>query len=137
MDADTADDTGPFDRPPETPGWSLGVERPGRLAFFRRPPEPLADGGFSVDTLYSGLSAGTELSFVKGTNPAVTSGWDADLGIFDAARPGSGYPVRSLGYMEVGRVVTSRSAAVAVATAGLHPAARIAPRGDIADRGAA
>ena len=82
------------------------------MAFFRRPPGPLVDGGFMVETLYSGLSAGTELSFVKGTNPAVTSGWDADLGIFDAARPGSGYPVRSLGYMEVGRVVTSRSAAV-------------------------
>lgn len=67
-----------------------------------------------VETLYSGLSAGTELSFVKGTNPTLHQAWDPDLGVFGPDGPGTGFPVRRLGYMEVGRVVESRGAAVAV-----------------------
>ena len=99
----------PMARPPEGP-WTLGVERPGRLAFFPRRPLPPDEGGFVVETVYSGLSAGTELSFVKGTNPALDRAWDPELGVFDPAGPGTGFPVRRLGYMEVGRIVESRAA---------------------------
>ena len=89
--------------------WTLGVDRPGHLAFFPRHPLPPPEGGFVVETLYSGLSAGTELSFVKGTNPALDRAWDPELGVFDPAGAGTGFPVRRLGYMEVGRVVESRA----------------------------
>jgi threonine dehydrogenase-like Zn-dependent dehydrogenase len=65
-----------------------------------------------VETLYSGLSAGTELAFFKGTHPAIACAWDADLGVFDAAGPGTGFPVERLGYMEVGRVTDSRTGGV-------------------------
>jgi threonine dehydrogenase-like Zn-dependent dehydrogenase len=58
-----------------------------------------------VETLFSGLSAGTELSFVKGTNPYLQSRWDAELGVFVEGQPAQSFPVRSMGYMEVGRVV--------------------------------
>jgi threonine dehydrogenase-like Zn-dependent dehydrogenase len=92
--------------------WTLGVSAPGRLAFFPRRAAPPEVGGFTVETLFSGLSAGTELSFVKGTNPAIGRAWDPERGVFDDAGPGTGYPVRRMGYMEVGRVVTSRSAPV-------------------------
>ena len=52
-------------------------------------------------TRYTGLSAGTELSFLTGTNPALTSSFDPELGLFRTDRPGAGYPVERLGYMEV------------------------------------
>ena len=70
------------------------------------------DGTFRARTLYSGLSAGTELSFVKGTNPFLTSRWDTELGLF---RPGEsdGYPVSKLGYMQVAVVTASRAPGVA------------------------
>lgn len=91
-----------------TGGWTLGVVDTGRLAFLPRDVSPPPAGGFVVETLYTGLSAGTELSFVKGTHPALTRRWDPERGVFEADGPGTGYPVRRLGYMEVGRVAESR-----------------------------
>ena len=58
----------------------------------------------TVRTRYTGLSAGTELSFLTGTNPHCTSSFDPELGLFRTDLPGTGYPVERLGYMEVGRV---------------------------------
>jgi NADPH:quinone reductase-like Zn-dependent oxidoreductase len=93
---------------------SLGVARPGELRFFEEPSPPLDEGQFRVATLYSGLSAGTEISFLRGTNPYLVSCWDDDLCVFSAdGTPQAAYPVRSLGYMETGRVVESRSDTVA------------------------
>ncbi|CAM4271756.1 zinc-binding alcohol dehydrogenase [Kibdelosporangium persicum] len=90
----------------------LVVERPGHAAFRTEPPRgPLPDGSFDVQTLYSGLSAGTELSFFKGTHPNLTSDWDSELGLFQAVDRRPGYPVLRWGYMQVGRVTASRAAA--------------------------
>jgi threonine dehydrogenase-like Zn-dependent dehydrogenase len=83
---------------------SLGVQRAGQAAFFDVPIEPPGDGRFRVDTLYTGLSAGTELTFFKGTNPALHAGWDEQLGLFVPDRPARAYPVQTMGYMEVARV---------------------------------
>ena len=95
--------------PRDAPAWSLGVVQAGELAFFpAEDPDPV-DGGFRVETLYSGLSAGTELSFVKGTNPYLSAAWDPDLCVFGEGEATNPYPVRSLGYMEVGRVTDSRA----------------------------
>jgi NADPH:quinone reductase-like Zn-dependent oxidoreductase len=90
----------------------VGIEHPGRAFIWAYLEDPLAEGQFQVDTLYSGLSAGTELTFFKGTNPYLRGGWDERLGVFDEATPAMEYPVRFLGYMEVGRVRESRTAAV-------------------------
>jgi len=87
---------------------NLIVAGPGRLEIV---DEPVVDGPFRVRTLYSGISAGTELSFVKGTNPALHEGFDPVLGLFGGS-PASAYPVRRLGYMEVGQVVESHTPAV-------------------------
>jgi NADPH:quinone reductase-like Zn-dependent oxidoreductase len=92
----------------------LVVEAPGRAVVWdEQDPEPLADGEFHVRTLYSGLAAGIELSFFKGTNPALHAQWDTELCLFRPMETGSGYPVRKLGYMEVGTVTESRAAGVA------------------------
>lgn len=89
----------------------LVVEAPGRVALHREAPRPLTAGAFRVRTLYSGVSAGTELSFVKGTNPFLAATWDTELGLF---RPGgAGYPVRKLGYMQAGVVTASEAPGVA------------------------
>lgn len=90
----------------------LGIEEPGRAFIWTYLEEPLADGQFRVETLYSGLSAGTELTFFKGTNPYLRAGWNERLGVFDEAVRAAEYPVRFLGYMEVGRVLESMTPAV-------------------------
>jgi threonine dehydrogenase-like Zn-dependent dehydrogenase len=102
--------------PPGDGGWTLGVPGLGRLAFFPRERTPPAKGGFVVETLYTGLSAGTELSFVKGTHPALSRGWDPGRAVFDGDGTGLGYPVRRMGYMEVGRVTETRNPSVTAGT---------------------
>jgi NADPH:quinone reductase-like Zn-dependent oxidoreductase len=87
---------------------NLIVSAPGQLDIVA---EPAADGPFRVRTLYSGISAGTELSFVKGTHPALNEGFDPVLGLFGGP-PTPPFPVRRLGYMEVGEVVQSRTPVV-------------------------
>ncbi|MDQ3760204.1 MAG: zinc-binding alcohol dehydrogenase [Actinomycetota bacterium] len=91
----------------------LVVERPGQASFRTDPPgPPLPAGTFRVRTVYSGLSAGTELSFFKGTHPNLTACWDAELGLFCGEERQNGYPVLRWGYMQVGRVAESRTPAL-------------------------
>jgi threonine dehydrogenase-like Zn-dependent dehydrogenase len=92
------------------------VVGPGLVEIRDEEQAPVPAGGFRVATLFSGVSAGTELSFVKGTNPALSAGWDAALGLFRPGGADGGYPVARLGYMEVGRVVESRTPALAEGT---------------------
>jgi threonine dehydrogenase-like Zn-dependent dehydrogenase len=91
---------------------TLVVPRPGELTIEETALPPLPDGQFRAQTLFTGLSAGTELTWYRGTSPYFRAGWDAELGIFDRDRPAMRYPVRRLGYMEVARVTDSRTAAV-------------------------
>jgi NADPH:quinone reductase-like Zn-dependent oxidoreductase len=89
--------------------YNLVVAEPGRLEIVE---EQAAAGPFRVRTLFSGVSAGTELSYVKGTNPALHESFDPMLGLF-GGRASNPYPVTRLGYMEVGRVEHSNTPAVA------------------------
>lgn len=109
----------------------LQVVGPGRLAWVPRRTPGLADGAFRLDSVVAGVSAGTELTFVKGTNPGVRRTFDPELGLFGPvdgtdphARPethldppdgdAGPYPVGHLGYMQVGRVTVTRSPQVGV-----------------------
>ncbi|MGN9810388.1 zinc-binding dehydrogenase [Micromonospora sp. BQ11] len=94
------------------------VSGPGRVELVEQDAGEVPEGGFRVETLHSGVSAGTELSFVKGTNPYLNVTWNADLGLFQPGEASTPYPVTRLGYMQVGRVVESRTPAVAVGTVG-------------------
>ncbi|MFG3697183.1 zinc-binding alcohol dehydrogenase [Micromonospora sp. NPDC047620] len=94
------------------------VSGPGRVKLVEQDAAELTDGTFRVETLFSGVSAGTELSYVKGTNPYLHVTWNADLGLFAPGGASMPYPVTRLGYMQVGRVVESRTPAVAVGTVG-------------------
>ncbi len=91
---------------------NLVVEGPGLVSVREEPQAAVPSGAFRVRTLFSGISAGTELTYVKGTNVALAERWDAGLGLFVPDAPEAGYPVTRLGYMEVGTVTESRTPAV-------------------------
>jgi threonine dehydrogenase-like Zn-dependent dehydrogenase len=85
----------------------LQVVAPGRTEITDEPDVPVTDGLFRADVLFSGVSAGTELTFVKATSPYLSSAWDPALQVFRTGRPGVSYPIPRLGYMEVARVSES------------------------------
>ncbi len=83
---------------------SLGVERPGKMYFLDYDEEAPTDGQVQLDTLFTGFSAGTELTFLKNTNPYFRSRFDNERGVFIEKEPDLTYPIPFLGYMEVARV---------------------------------
>jgi threonine dehydrogenase-like Zn-dependent dehydrogenase len=87
----------------------LVLPEPGRAELVTEPDGALGDGRVRIATAYTGLSAGTELSWYKGTNPFLGRAFDRELGLFSGGEPASPYPVTRLGYMECGTVVESRA----------------------------
>lgn len=86
----------------------LGVEEQGRMYLWDYSEGPLQDGQCRVQTLFSGFSAGTELTFWKKTNPFFASTYDGERGVFHHNQPATHYPIQFLGYMESARVIESR-----------------------------
>lgn len=86
----------------------------GRLVRFTAPrhaevvdcedPEP-GPGDVLVETLYSGISAGTELTAYRGSNPYLAKQWDPERRLFVAGSTTQAYPLDGWGYEEVGRVL--------------------------------
>jgi threonine dehydrogenase-like Zn-dependent dehydrogenase len=94
----------------------LVLPGPGHAELVEEPDAELADGQVRIATEFTGLSAGTELSWYKGTNPFLDRHFDAELGVFAPGAPASPYPVTRVGYMETGTVVESRTAGLPVGT---------------------
>jgi NADPH:quinone reductase-like Zn-dependent oxidoreductase len=95
------------------PSFAVVVERCGVVTLRDEPrPGPVRDGQFDVETMFSGLSTGTDLSWVKGTNPALHRRWDRELGLFMPGTPDAGYPIDRFGYMQAGVVTDSATPAV-------------------------
>ncbi|HWG84760.1 MAG TPA: zinc-binding alcohol dehydrogenase, partial [Deinococcales bacterium] len=66
----------------------------------------LKPGEVRLRTLYSGISAGTEITAYRGTNPYLHKKWDPQARLFRPGQePSSKYPLRGWGYEEVGEVV--------------------------------
>jgi 2-desacetyl-2-hydroxyethyl bacteriochlorophyllide A dehydrogenase len=96
----------------------------GRVVRFEAPRtvtvvderEPaLTPSDVRIATLFSGISAGTELSYYRGTNPRFGMSWDAEQRLFrpvdgdraaesDRGRASLSYPVDGKGHEEVGVV---------------------------------
>ena len=69
-------------------------------------PAPALDPGqVRVRTLATGISAGTELTAYRGTNPYLNSSWDPERRIFLPGNEEPGYPLDGWGYSEAGRVL--------------------------------
>jgi 2-desacetyl-2-hydroxyethyl bacteriochlorophyllide A dehydrogenase len=80
-------------------------EAPGVVGFAEEDDAPLAEHEVRVRTLYSGISAGTELTAYRGSNPYLGKRWDDERRLFVADRDASlQYPIVGWGYEEVGRV---------------------------------
>ena len=59
-----------------------------------------------IRTLYSGISAGTEMTQYRGSSPFLHKRWDLERRLFvNDAETTLAYPIRSLGYEESGQVV--------------------------------
>jgi threonine dehydrogenase-like Zn-dependent dehydrogenase len=81
-------------------------EAPYRIGVASTAPLRPSPGQARIRTLFSGVSAGTELTAYRGTNPYVTSEWDPTTKLFNARESRQpGYPLEGWGYSEVGEVV--------------------------------
>jgi 2-desacetyl-2-hydroxyethyl bacteriochlorophyllide A dehydrogenase len=78
---------------------------PGQIVVHDEPDPPLGRDEVRVETIYSGISAGTELTVYRGTNPYLDRRWDPERRLFADGSPTLMYPVAEWGYEEVGRVV--------------------------------
>lgn len=90
---------------------ALALTAPRALEIVEVPDPPLELRQVRVRTLYSGISAGTELTQYRGTNPYLHKQWDAATRLFlPAETPSQPYPLVGWGYEEVGEVVETGSA---------------------------
>jgi 2-desacetyl-2-hydroxyethyl bacteriochlorophyllide A dehydrogenase len=91
------------------------------VQLVEAPVQALRPGHFRVRTWYSGISAGTELTAYRGTNPYLTKSWDQGRRLFVQGDPTFAYPIVGWGYSEVGEVVE-----VADDVRGVRPGAVVA-----------
>jgi 2-desacetyl-2-hydroxyethyl bacteriochlorophyllide A dehydrogenase len=97
-------------------GRVVRFESPRKVTLVDEREPELAPSEVRIATLFSGISAGTELSYYRGTNPYFGKRWDVDQRLFeplaglgaaasDPARPSLAYPVDGKGQEEVGVIV--------------------------------
>jgi 2-desacetyl-2-hydroxyethyl bacteriochlorophyllide A dehydrogenase len=67
-----------------------------------------------VRTLFSGISAGTELTAYRGSNPYLAKQWDEERRLFVDGAATLAYPLDGWGYEEVGEIVEVGAAASGV-----------------------
>lgn len=85
---------------------ALILTAPRELAFEESAFDPLGPDEVRIRTLFSGISAGTELTQYRGTNPFMHRRFDEAQRLFvDAEVPSWDWPVRNLGYEESGEIV--------------------------------
>lgn len=87
-------------------GEILVVEQPEQISIQTYEEKKLAASEVRLKTLYSGISAGTQLTLYRGTNPYQKKQWNPDIRIFEAkSQEQSIYPINGgWGYEEVGEV---------------------------------
>jgi 2-desacetyl-2-hydroxyethyl bacteriochlorophyllide A dehydrogenase len=80
--------------------------QPGTVGFESYDDRPLEPHEVRLRTLHSGISAGTELTAYRGSNPYLHKQWDPTRKLFiPTEQPTLTYPVIGWGYEEVGEVV--------------------------------
>lgn len=86
-------------------GSVVRFEAPRTVSLVEEPDPPLAADEVRLRTLYSGISAGTELTAYRGSNPYLNKRWDAEQRLFVPGSTSMAYPVDGWGYEEVGEIV--------------------------------
>ena len=85
-------------------GQVVTFEGPRRVGIREYEERPLQPGELRLRTLYSGISAGTELTAYRGSNPYLSKRWDPDRGLFLEGEVSLHHPIEGWGYEEVGEV---------------------------------
>jgi threonine dehydrogenase-like Zn-dependent dehydrogenase len=77
---------------------------PGVVEVVDYEDPPLEPTQVRIETLYSGISAGTELTAYRGSNPYTSKRWDEHDRMFIPGGASFSYPIDGWGYEEVGRI---------------------------------
>jgi len=87
------------------PGVVVRFAGPRNVDVVAAEPQPCPPGHLRVRTLYSGISAGTELTAYRGSNVYLNKRWDPVRHLFVAGEQTVTYPIVGWGYSEVGEVI--------------------------------
>jgi threonine dehydrogenase-like Zn-dependent dehydrogenase len=85
--------------------FTLTVEEPMRIGMAALPDQALKPSEVRIKTLYSGISAGTEMTAFMGSNPYLEKRWNPDKKLFENGTSSWSYPMPAIGYEEVGEIV--------------------------------
>lgn len=85
-------------------GRQIVFSAPKQLEFEDYPEPALQANQVRVRTLYSGISAGTELTQYRGTNPYLQKRFDPETRLFVEDRAGLAYPLKGFGYEQAGQI---------------------------------
>ncbi|HEU4752835.1 MAG TPA: hypothetical protein VFU47_06975, partial [Armatimonadota bacterium] len=80
------------------------ILEPRKIGFDEYEPQPLQPDQVRVKTLYSGISAGTEMTIYRGSNPYRKKRWDAELKLFLPSDEDVRFYPLPVGYEETGCV---------------------------------
>jgi 2-desacetyl-2-hydroxyethyl bacteriochlorophyllide A dehydrogenase len=103
--ADPLEPGSPAPDAPDAPPVVVALTGPRHVDVLPVDPEPLPPGHVRLRTLYSGISAGTELTLYRGTNPHLDHRFDPERRLFVEGSTVDPYPNTVWGYSEVGEVV--------------------------------
>ncbi len=85
-------------------GRVVTFEAPKRVGIREYEDPPLGPNEVRLRTLYSGISAGTEMTAYRGSNPYLAKRWEPERRLFVQGDTSLEYPVEGWGYEEVGEV---------------------------------
>jgi threonine dehydrogenase-like Zn-dependent dehydrogenase len=97
--------------------FKIVVNNPFEISIQAYGLPPLADHEVHIKTLFSGISAGTEMSQYRGTSPFLNKQWDPITRLFlESSQSSLTYPIDNFGYEESGVV-----SAVGKSVKDIHP----------------
>lgn len=85
-------------------GRVVRLDAPRTVSVAEYEDQEPGSGQVRVQTLLSGISAGTELTQYRGSNPNIERQWDSAHRMFVEGPAATAYPLERWGYQEVGRV---------------------------------
>jgi threonine dehydrogenase-like Zn-dependent dehydrogenase len=85
-------------------GQVVTFEGPRKVGIREYEERPLQPDEVRLRTLYSGISAGTELTAYRGSNPYLSKRWDDERRLFLEGDVSLQHPIEGWGYEEVGEV---------------------------------
>lgn len=88
-------------------GKTVMLLKPGSIGFEEYDEQALQPDEVRIRTLYSGISAGTQLTLYRGKNPYISGKWDPELRLFEHTGESSvTFPTKGMwAYEEVGMAV--------------------------------